>query len=604
MLNIACRSDRGWENLPPMSQTLYRETYFLKNETYAQWLDRIITPLQTDPEHGNRMKTYISNYWYHPSTPISSGRGLDISCYASHTGDNNDDIFAGNHEGSWLGAEGGGVGRYWGDVGGAGRPIRQNLADISNLTWSEIQSDKSIMKSSGVIPFLGVPDRYTYSISQAGNRRATEAAYLPIDHPDILDFIEIRLETGDRNRRTPNLHHGVVITDKFMQAVKSLSSWNLICPHTGKVTATVDAFDLWIDILEIRKTEAGEPMILFVDNANGSRPIEYVRSGRKISTSNICTEIVLFTDKDTTAVCNLGSINLEYWDEYRQNLYQFLADISDFHQNVNLKFLQDTSKFTGMKARAFEKVRKAVLEEQNIGIGTMGWHSYLQSKMIPFESPMAIAANRTIFQKSREALDEHQLAINDPCPLAKTTGTHRRNIHTMAIAPTMSISNLANLTSSGIEPWVANLFTKKLIQGTFTVRNKYLDALIQAKATSPDWVEAQWQSIGKHQGSVQHLDWLTDYEKDVFKTAFEINQLVIVQQAADRQVNVDQAQSINLFFPAECTYEELHTVHIRAWEAGVKSLYYLRSQPETTANTGNRERQAITLEDDSCVACT
>lgn len=602
-------TNRGWGYLPDISKALYKETYFIASETYEDWLHRITTPYQNDEEHGNRIRTYIHNYWYHPSTPISSGRGLPISCYVSHTDDSNAGIFDGNHEASWLGAEGGGVGRYWGDVGGAGRPIRKPLEELSSMTWSQIQSDKSIMKSSGVIPFLGVPDRYTYSISQAGNRRATEAAYLPISHPDILDFIEIRLETGDRNRRTPNLHHGICITDAFMEAVDNLKSWDLICPHTKVVTNTVDAFDLWMKILEIRKTETGEPYLLFIDTVNSNRPPEYKTLDMKVSSSNICTEITLFTDKDTTCVCNLGSLNLEFWDEYSNDINRVIADLSDFHDNVNTVFLELTSKFTGMKAEAFKKVRKAVIEERNIGIGTMGFHSLTQRKNMPFESPMVKALNINIFKTIREASDLHQLNINNPCPIALKAGTHRRNIHSIAIAPTMSISNLCNLASSGVEPWVTNSFTKKLIQGSFVVRNSYLEKYIKnywmqhSEYPQAD-IDETWKSINKYGGSIQHLDWVDTYTKDVFKTAFEIDQRTIISLAADRQKYIDQAQSINLFFTAACTYEELHAVHFMAWKEGLKSLYYLRSEPETTADAGNRERRPITLEDDACTSCT
>ena len=605
--------NRGWNGLPSMSKALYKETYFQPGEKYDQWLYRVTEPYQNDPNHGDRVRTYIRNYWYHPSTPISSGKGLPISCYTSHIGDNNKSIFDGYHEGMWLGAQGGGRGVYWGDVGGAGRPINLSKELIESLTWSEIQASDDIMKSSGVIPFLGTSDRYTYSISQAGTRRATEAAYLPINHPDIEDFIDIRLETGDPNRRMSNLHHGIAITDDFMRAVENLDTWDLICPHTGKVTSTVDAYDLWIDILLCRKTETGEPFLLFIDTVNRTAPKEYHLAGMKVVTSNICTEITLYTDENTTAVCNLGSTNLEYWDEYKDDIQQVIADLTDFHDNVNTVFLEMTDKFTGSKRKAFEKARNAVINERNIGIGVMGFHSYLQRKMIPFESPMAKATNKTIFKAIREAGDLHQefIAANFPeqiCPLSKKVGTKRRNIHLFAIAPTMSISNLCNLTSSGIEPWVSNAFSKKLFQGTFSIRNKYLEGVIAKYVAENNldfnWVDAQWSSIIKHGGSVQHLEWMEDYVKDVFKTAFELDQRSIIGLAADRTLYIDQSQSLNIFLPAECSYEELHTIHFMAWQLGIKSLYYLRSEPETTAQTGTRERKEITLEDDICVSCT
>lgn len=620
---------RGWAGLPDISKALYTETYFQPGETYDVWAEKIARKYQKDEAHGSRMLTYIKNYWYHPSTPISADNGLPISCYVSHIPDTREGIFDGYHEGMWLGAEGGGRGVYWGDVGSAGRPLHISKEQLSTMTWSEIQADKSIKKSSGTIPFFGPSDRLTYSISQAGNRRSTEAVYIPVEHADVLDSIEIRSETGDPNRRMPNLHHAVVISDAFMEAVRNLRPWDLIDPHSKKVTQTVDAYDLFIDMLETAKTETGEPFLLFIDNVNRVRPIEYVILDRKVSSSNICTEITLYTDPDTTSVCNLGSVNLEFWDEYKDNLDQVIADISDFHDRVNDIFLEMTGKYTGTKAEAFRRARKAVIEERNIGIGTMGWHSLLQSKMMPFGSPMAMALNKQIFTALRKASDDHQTALGIRCPLNALAASiepsipPRRNIHTIAIAPTMSISNLCNLASSGIEPWVANAFTKKLIQGTFSIKNKYLEKTIREKArevlatlreTNEDrmetakqadlWYQEQWALVVKHGGSAVALDWMDDYTKAVFATAFEIDPRDVVKQAGDRQESIDQSQSLNIFFPAECSYEELYIIHMMMWELGCKSRYYVRSEPATNAQTGSRERKAIVMEDDVCVACT
>jgi ribonucleoside-diphosphate reductase alpha chain len=416
----------------------------------------------------------------------------------------------------------------------------------------------------------------------------------------------------------PNMHHGIAITDAFMEAVRNLQMWDLIDPKSGLVVESVDAFDLWIDILECRKTETGEPFLLFIDTVNRYKPDEYKALGLAVSSSNICTEITIYTDKDTTAVCCLASKNLEYWYEYEPILEQFTADISDYLDNVLKVFLEETSKFTGMKAEAFKRVRKSVIESRDIGIGAMGLHSLYQKKNIPFESPMAKALNKRIFSSIREASDKHQekICTDNPeliCPMSRKAGTRRRNILTMAIAPTMGISNLMNLASSGIEPWVSNAFTKKLIQGSFAIRNKYLakyiedyysDHLFEDPTTTASWINEQWSSIIKHGGSVLHLDWMSDYAKDVFKTAFEIDQRAIIGQAADRQVDIDQSQSLNIFLPAECSYEELHAIHFMMWELELKSAYYLRSEPETTADTSNKERKAITLEDDACVSCT
>lgn len=609
--------ERGWDGLPNISKALYQETYFRPNENYDQWVEKIARKYQKDDVHGNRMIVYMKNYWYHPSTPISSDRGLPISCYVSHIEDSREGIFDGYHEGMWLGAEGGGRGVYWGDVGASGRPIRVPLDTLKTMSWSAIQKDKNIPKSAGTLPFYGSSDRLTYAISQAGTRRSTEAVYTPVHHADILDMIEIRSETGDPNRRMPNLHHGVAISDSFMEAVTHLQPWDLIDPHTNKTVETVDAHDLFMDMLEIAKTETGEPFLLFIDTVNKARPIEYVILDRKVSSSNICTEITLYTAPDTTAVCNLGSVNLVHWDELKDNLGQFMADLTDFHDRVNDVFLEMTGEYTGSKAEAFKRARKAVTEERNIGIGAMGWHSLLQSKMIPFGSPMAMALNKQIFSAIRKALDGYQTKQGKRCPLnamAASIGDcpPRNNIHTMAIAPTMSISNLCSLTSSGIEPWVSNAFTKKLIQGTFSIRNEYLDLAIKDYAerhslnfgTHENWVEKQWTSINKHGGSVQHLEWMDDYTKAVFMTAFEIDPRDIIKQAGDRQESIDQSQSLNTFLLAECSYEELYALHVMMWEVGVKSRYYVRSEPQTNAQTGSRERRAIVLEDDVCAACT
>lgn len=609
---------RGWDNLPEVSQYMYNDTYFKKGESYAEWVTKITTKYQNDAEHGLRMANYFTNYWYHPSTPISSDSELPISCYVSHIPDSREGIFDGYHEGMWLGALGGGRGVYWGDVGGAGRPIGLDKDVLRHMSWSQVLSDKSVPKSSGTIPFLGPSDRLTYGISQAGVRRSTEAAYIMINHSDIEAFVDIRLETGDPNRRMPNLHHGIAITDEFMEAVKTLASWDLVCPHTKLVTKTVDAYDLWIGILECRKMETGEPFLLFIDTVNRLAPTEYKILDLVVYCSNICTEIVSHTSPDKTAVCNLGSINLEFWEEFKPVLDQFIADVSDFHDNVNNVFLAETAKFTGMKAEAFKRVRKAVIDERNIGIGAMGFHTLLQSKHLPFESPMAKGLNMQIFTAVNASAEKHQdsLPLSANCEMANTAGTKRRNIHVLAIAPTMSISNLCNLASSGIEPWVSNSFTKKLPQGSFIIRNKHLEQVIIDYAdkhalnsgTYENWVTDCWKSIDKHGGSVQHLEWMDDYTKDVFKTAFEIDPRAILTLAADRQHQdgksiICQSQSVNLFLPAVCSYEELHAVHYMAWELGLKSLYYLRSEPETTADTSNKERKPITLEDSACVSC-
>lgn len=601
----------SWDKLPPFSKSLYKNTYFKPADDYGSWLNRIAYKYANDVDHGNRIAGYLRDAVFHPSTPISSDRGLPIACYVSHVEDNNDSIFHSFLEGMYLGAGGGGRGVYWGDVGGNGRPIGSYP---KHYLWSELQADEDVVNSSGTIPFLGVSDRATYSVSQANVRRSTEAAYIPINHPDIVAFKDIRLETGDKNRRMPNLHHGIAISDDFMKAVQNLEAWDLICPKTGLVTETLDAHELFMDILVIRKTEAGEPFLLFIDTVNRDNPVEYTLEGYLVYSSNICTEIVGATSPEMTAVCCLASLNLEQWDEFEEDIDQIVADISDYLSNVLRYTLGEIAKYGEDKRRAFKRVVKFIEETMEIGIGTMGWHSLLQKKNIPFESPMAIKLNKDIISAIKIASDKHQASLpkSERCGLSKKHGTHKRNLHSLAIAPTMSISTLSRLTSSGIEPWIANAFTKKVGTGSFYIQNKYLEKVITDHALTDvgmpgdDWIEEQWASINKHAGSVQHLDWMDDYTKDVFKTAFEIDTRVVLNHAADRQkimVN-EQAQSVNIFLPAEVTYEELYTIHMMAWELGLKSLYYLRSQPATNASVASGERKAITLEDDLCASCT
>ena len=602
--------NRGWIGLPEFSRILYETTYFYPGESYPEWLERIVLPYSNDKEHAERMMAYIHNYWFHPSTPISSGRGLPIACYVSHIPDDRNGIFDGYYEGMWLGAEGGGRGVHWSDVRGAGAPVGHTEKEITEYYTlrreGKTEEAKSrFVTSSGLIPFLGISDRATYGISQANVRRSSETAYVHISHPDILDFLDIRLETGDRNRRTPNLHHAVIVTDAFMDAVQNLQPWNLVCPHSGEIVDTVDAFKLWMDILEIRKTEAGEPNILFIDNVNRQIPEEYRANNMKVSCSNICTEIMLYTDPDNTAVCCLGSLNLEQWDEYKDQINQVVADCTDYLDNVLQSFIDKTE---GRKG--FEKARRSTMNERSIGLGVMGFHSYLQKKSIPFESPMAVGVNQRIFKAIRKASDKHQAELPPEvsCPLSVKAGTKRRNTHTLAVAPTMSISTLSNLTSSGIEPWMANQFVKKVPQGSYTIRNKYLEQLIKQESLKRDsphiWETQQWQDIGKHHGSVQHLEWMDDYTKDVFKTAYEVDQRQLVKLAGDRTPHIDQGQSVNLFLPAKVSYEELYAIHMMAYDAGVKSLYYLRSTSAEMADATTKERHEIIIEDDACVACT
>ena len=585
--------NRGWSGLPAISQHMYKDTYFLKNEDYQAWVNRITSAYANDTDHQKRLVAYIHNYWFHPSTPISSNggttRGLPISCFVGDVDDSKHGIFNAWQESCWLGSMGGGVGRYWSNVREINHPIGNNIG-----------------KSSGVIPFMCVDGALSRAVSQGGVRRFSQAEYLDVSHPEIVEFIDIRKPTGDQNRRDLDLHHGVCITDAFMKAVIEDRPWELVSPKSNQVVSVIPARELWTQILE-RRITTGEPYLFFQDAANKAAPLEYKLLGLDIHMSNLCTEIMLNTSPSKTNVCCLASINLEYWDEFAPYLNQFIADCTDFLDNVLEDFITRASNLSG-----FEHAVAAAKEERAIGLGVMGFHSLLQSKYIPFESAIAQGLNKQIFKAIREASDQHQLTL-PRCPMSIAAGTNKRNIVTIAVAPTMSISNLCNLASSGVEPWISNTFTKKLKQGTFTVYNKFLDKYIIDHAVNnslpSSWYNEQWDLTKKHNGSTQQLEWMPDYVKDVFKTAFELDQRWIIQHAADRTPYIDQGQSINLFVPGNSHVQYISDLHISAWSKGLKSLYYLRSFNPARASSAAAERKVIStsqpdLFTDTCLGCT
>ena len=586
-----------------MSKALYKETYFLPGEDYEMWLERKARAYQNDEAHGTRMMNYIRNYWFHGSTPISSNagtdRGLPISCFTKKVFDDKPSIFENYDEAFNLGAYGGGIGTDWSEVREVNHAVGKHGGE-----------------SSGIIPFLGVSDRSTLAISQGGLRRASEAAYLHISHPEIEEFIDVRKATGDQNRRTPNLHHGVVITDEFMRAVIHEQPWKLISPKDGSTVKIVNAKDLWTRLLEIRVTLKGEPYLLFIDTVNDLAPDEYKAENVKVTTSNLCTEIMLRTDERHSGVCCLASINLEYWDEYQPVFDEFIADCSDFLDNVLQSFIDRTENLKG-----FERARAGAIDERSIGLGVMGFHSLLQSKLIPWESAIAKGLNMKLFSAIKSSADKHNTTAGESCPMAQRCPVEivdgkskgKRNIHVTAIAPTMSISSLCNVTSSGIEPWVTNAFTKKVQQGSFAITNKYLATVIQDYAIAENdysIIEVTWASIKKNNGSVQHLDWMPQDIKDVFKTAFEINQKWVIEFAGDRSPEIDQGQSVNIFVPGGSHVQYISDLHILAWKKKVKSLYYLRSSAVSRASTSSTDRKTISttatideLTSDSCVGC-
>jgi len=581
---------RGWTGLQPFSKALFNETYFLPNEDYEGWKERITAAYSNDVAHKNRLKEYLHNYWFVPSTPISSNggtdRGLPVACYIGTVGDSKEEIFDSWRDSMELGSLGGGEGKDWSQV----REIGHKVGNYGG-------------KSSGLIPFNIVDGKLAEAISQGGIRRFSIADYLHVSHPEIEEFIDIRKQTGDQNRRAHSLHHGVVIPDSFMHAVIYDKTWDLVSPKDNTVVKTISARKLWTQILEVRMTMRGEPYILFIDNANENIPKEYLLDEQKITTSQLCAEVLLPTSPEKGNVCCLSSVNLEYYDEWKNNK-QFIKDIVDFLDNVLQSFIDRTK-----DNRRFDRFRRGAEDERAIGLGVMGWHSLLQKKHIPFESAVAKGLNIEIFKFINNTIEEHQLELNDPCPMAKRVGSHKRNISTMAVAPTMSIATLANVTSSGIEPWLTNAFTKKVKQGAFAIRNKYLNEIIEAQDKPSVWKEEQWKSIILNDGSVQHLEWMDNWTKDVFKTAFELDQQWLIQHAADRTPFISQGQSLNVFIKGGANTQYINDIHMAAWKKGVKSLYYLRSTAIVMASTESNDRKKIdvtSIEDmnqDTCLGC-
>jgi ribonucleoside-diphosphate reductase alpha chain len=537
-----------------------QDRYLLEGESFQDMFARSATHYADNAEHAQRLYHYISNLWFMPATPIlsngGSNRGLPISCFLNETQDNLEGIVSLWNENVWLAARGGGIGSYWGNLRSIGEKVRGNG------------------KTSGVVPFMRVQDSLTLAISQGSLRRGSSAVYMPIDHPEIEEFIDIRRPTGgDPNRKALNIHHGVAVSDAFMEAVEKDEKWDLCSPKSKEVIHTLKARDLWVKLLTARM-ETGEPYILFIDNVNKSIPEHHKQLGLLVKTSNLCSEITLPTGpdhlgKERTAVCCLSSLNLETYDEWA-NEPQFIEDIMRFLDNV----LQD---FIDTAPDSMARARYSAMRERSVGLGVMGFHSYLQSKSIPFESVMAKVWNKKMFAHIRTLCDaaSQKLAVErGPCPDAADCNIMERFSNKIAIAPTASISIIAGNSSPGIEPYAANSFTQKTLSGSFNVRNKHLTLLLEEYGMNNEDV---WSSISSHEGSVQHLDFMSAEEKLVFKTAPEIDQRWIIEHAADRTPFVCQAQSVNLFLSPDIHKRDLHLLHFHAWKKGMKSLYYCRS---------------------------
>ena len=558
--------------LTEFGKATLRDRYLLDGETFQGMFARVASAFADDQAHAQRLYDYISSLWFMPATPVLSNggtnRGMPISCFLNETSDSLEGIVDLWNENVWLAARGGGIGSYWGNLRSIGERVRGNG------------------KTSGVIPFMRVQDSLTLAISQGSLRRGSSAVYMPIYHPEIEEFIEIRRPTGgDPNRKTLNIHHGVAITDAFMEAVEKDEEWNLLSPKDDAVVSTVKARDLWIKLLTARM-ETGEPYLLFIDNVNKSIPEHHKKLGLLVKTSNLCSEITLPTGidhlgKDRTAVCCLSSINLETYDEW-VDAPKFVEDIMRFLDNVLQNFI-DTAPTTMSRATY------SAMRERSVGLGVMGFHSYLQSRGIPFESVMAKVWNNRMFAKLKHDVDAASQALaqeRGPCPDAAEVGMMERFSNKMAIAPTASISIIAGNSSPGIEPYAANVFTQKTLSGSFMVRNKHLKALLAEKGQDTDEV---WSTITTNEGSVDHLDFLSKEEKEVFRTAQEIDQRWIIEHTADRTPYICQAQSVNLFLPPNIHKRDLHMLHFTAWKKGVKSLYYCRSSSLQRAEKVSRK---------------
>jgi ribonucleoside-diphosphate reductase alpha chain len=554
------RNGGGDDRLTEFGKAVLNDRYLINGEDYQGLFARVTSYYGDSPEHSQRLYDYMSKLWFMAATPILSNggtkRGLPISCFLNEADDSIQDIVDIWTENVFLASNGGGIGTYWGNIRSIGEPVRGSG------------------KTSGVIPFLKVQDSLTLAISQGSLRRGSGAVYLPIDHPEIEEFIEIRKPTGgDPNRKALNIHHGVAISDKFMHAVEKDENWDLLSPKDKTVMSTVKARDLWIKLLTSR-IETGEPYLLFIDAVNRAIPDHHKQLELWVKTSNLCSEITLPTGldhlgKNRTAVCCLSSLNLEYFDEWKDNP-TFIEDVMRFLDNV----LQD---FIDNAPDSMARAKYSAMRERSVGLGVMGFHSFLQGQNIPFESVMSKVWNNKIFEHIKKSADSASIKLAEekgPCPDAAECGVMERFSNKIAIAPTASISIIAGNSSPGIEPYAANSFTQKTLTGSFNVRNKHLVKLLEEKGKNN---EATWSSISTHEGTVQHLEFLTQAEKDVFKTAPEIDQRWVVELAADRTPYICQAQSLNVFLPGNVDKRQLHQIHFQGWKKGIKSFYYLRS---------------------------
>ncbi len=599
---ITIKIDRSKDNnLTDFGKATLSDRYLGQNESYQDLFARVASTYADNNLHAQRVYNYMSDLWFMPSTPILSNggteRGLPISCFLNEASDSLSGILDLWSENVWLAAKGGGIGSYWGNL----RSIGEKIGRVG--------------KTSGIIPFIKVMDSLTMAISQGSLRRGSAACYLPIDHPEIEEFIEMRRPTGgDPNRKTLNLHHGVLVSDAFMRAVETDDQWPLKSPADGSIQSTISARNLWIRLLTAR-VETGEPYIIFIDTVNRLIPQHHKLAGLNVKTSNLCSEITLptGTDKDgheRTAVCCLSSLNLEKYEDWKDDP-RFVEDVMRFLDNVLTDFIEKAPE-------TFKDAKYSAIRERSVGLGVMGLHSFLQKKLIPLESAVSKSWNKKIFKSINDKVNEASKVLAEErgaCPDAEEFGFKERFSNKTAIAPTASISIICGGASPGVEPVAANSYTHKTLSGSYNVRNKYLKEVLKKYKKDNEEI---WSSITTNQGSVSHLEFLTNYEKDVFKTAFELDQKWIVDLGADRTLDVSQAQSINIFLPADVHKKELHQIHFQAWKKGLKSLYYCRSKSiqraeninsmsntDVTKNVYNKEKNDKNKEDnyEECLSC-
>lgn len=565
--------DRSRDSLlSDFSKATLKDRYLVDNESFQDRFATVACYYGNDSDHAQTMYNYISQLWFMPATPITGNggtdKGLPISCFLNWIDDTLKSILYTKAETNWLSALGGGTGTCWSAVRSIGEPI------------------KRVGRSGGVIPFICSWEKDSMAISQGSLRRGSNAAYLSVEHPEFVEFMNIRKPTGgDPNRKANNIHHGAVLPDAFMDAVANNEKWNMVSPLTGEVKKAINAREIWQDLLETR-VATGEPYLFFVDNANRQTNPVYKQLGLKIHQSNLCVEICETTGpdhlgNDRTAVCDLGSVNLEHHDEIVKEP-NFIKNCLLFLDNVLDDFISKTR-----DVAYFQKANYSASRERSVGLGVMGFHSYFQMNNIPFASPMAYSFTKRFFTWFSDQVTAANEAIAEErgaCPDAMEAGIKRRFANATAIAPTASISIIAGNCSPGIDPYLSNAYTQKTLSGSFAVRNKWLQQLLEKKAgdlgitNKEEWLNQLWTSIMVDEGSVRRVACLSDYEKDVFATAFEIPPDWVIEHAGVYASKIDQGVSLNLFIPPDVDKHTLHRVHFKAWKKGIKGLYYLRSK--------------------------